>query len=309
MTRRPPDIDRALAIADIVDHDEGLLDELEGLLLVTAGRSERLSPAAVARDTRLSREAATDLFRQLLEGNVVRRSTYDAELVETPCSVDATRVRTLLERTQQSIRTLNAHRERVPITEVTPLITFPDDPAFSGMTPTSMGMDGLLSTLASQVKRTEHEIVLLSPFFEGEGFGRLADVLLDALERDIELTIVTRYLSDPDSHNYGVIESFIERATDRGVASMVSLIDYTVWSNATPASERRQGGENPKFTLHAKVMLFDTRAAYVGSANITDYGFDRYLELGVLLEGSKVASFRDLCEFLLGSDGAVSVEL
>jgi putative cardiolipin synthase len=172
-----------------------------------------------------------------------------------------------------------------------------------------MGMDGLLSTLASQVKRTEHEIVLLSPFFEGEGFGRLADVLLDALERDIELTIVTRYLSDPDSHNYGVIESFIERATDRGVASMVSLIDYTVWSNATPASERRQGGENPKFTLHAKVMLFDTRAAYVGSANITDYGFDRYLELGVLLEGSKVASFRDLCEFLLGSDGAVSVEL
>ncbi|WP_323677693.1 phospholipase D-like domain-containing protein [Halorubellus sp. PRR65] len=309
MTRRSPDTDRALAIADIVDHEEALLDELEGLLLVAAGRSERISPAAVARDTRLSREAATDLFRQLLEGNVVQRTTYDAELVETPCSVDAGRARTIFEHTQESIRIIDAHRDRVPITEVTPLVTFPDDPEFSEATPASMGMEGLLSTLASQVKRTEHEIVLLAPFFEGEGFGRLADVLLDALERGVELTIVTRYLLDPDSHNYGVIESFMERAAERGVASMVSLIDYTVWSSDTPASERRQGGENPKFTLHAKVMLFDTRAAYVGSANITDYGFDRYLELGVLLEGSKVASFRDLCEFLLGSDGAVSVTL
>ncbi|QLC35730.1 hypothetical protein EFA46_015610 (plasmid) [Halarchaeum sp. CBA1220] len=170
-------------------------------------------------------------------------------------------------------------------------------------------MDGLLSTLASQAKRCEREIILLSPFFEGGGLGRLADVLLDALERGVEVTIVTRYLSDPDSHNYGVITSFSERAAERGVSSHLSLVDYTVWDEDTPPQKRTQGGENPRFTLHAKVMLFDSRAAYVGSANVTDYGFDRYLELGVLLEGAKVSSFRELCLFLLESDGAVPVSV
>jgi len=170
-------------------------------------------------------------------------------------------------------------------------------------------MEGLLSALASQVKRTEREIVLLSPFFEGDGLGRLADVLLDALDRGVDLTIVTRYLADSESHNYDVIESFMQRASERGVISEITLVDYTVWEDTTPIGKQRQDGENPQFTLHAKVMLFDSRAAYVGSANVTDYGFNRYLELGVLLEGATVTAFRDLCEFLLDSDGAVTVDL
>ncbi|EMA41062.1 hypothetical protein C447_02657 [Halococcus hamelinensis 100A6] len=170
-------------------------------------------------------------------------------------------------------------------------------------------MDGLLSTLASQIKRCDNEIVLLSPFFEGGGFGRLIDVLLDALERGVELTIVTRYLSDTDSYNYHVIQSFMERVAEQGVTSRVSLVDYTIWDDSTPIEERTQDGEHPRFTLHAKVMLFDSQAAYVGSANVTDYGFNRYLELGVLLEGAKVEPFRKLCTFLLDSAGAVHVDI
>ncbi|MCF2206945.1 hypothetical protein KI372_03385 [Halobacterium salinarum] len=170
-------------------------------------------------------------------------------------------------------------------------------------------MDGLLSTLASQIKRCDSEIILLSPFFEGEGFGRLADVLLDALERGIELTIVTRYLSDTESHNYHVIQSFMDRVAEQGVASRVSLVDYTVWDDSTPMEERTQDGENPQFTLHAKVMLFDSRAAYIGSANVTDYGFNRYLELGVLLEGAKVTPFREFCTCLLDSASAIRADI
>jgi putative cardiolipin synthase len=101
----------------------------------------------------------------------------------------------------------------------------------------------------------------------------------------------------------------MERASERGVTSEITLVDYTVWEETTPIGKQRQDGENPQFTLHAKVMLFDSRAAYVGSANVTDYGFNRYLELGVLLEGATVTAFRDLCEFLLDSDGAVAVDL
>ncbi|WP_152416128.1 phospholipase D-like domain-containing protein [Halococcus hamelinensis] len=309
MSSQDPAIDRTLAIADIADQDETLLDELEGLLLVAAGRGNRLSPAAVARDTKLSREATTDLFRQFLQCNVIQRESYETDLVESRFSIDAARTRRVLECARESIRILAAHQERVPTTTATPLVTFPDDPAFRGTTTASFGMDGLLSTLASQIKRCDNEIVLLSPFFEGGGFGRLIDVLLDALERGVELTIVTRYLSDTDSYNYHVIQSFMERVAEQGVTSRVSLVDYTIWDDSTPIEERTQDGEHPRFTLHAKVMLFDSQAAYVGSANVTDYGFNRYLELGVLLEGAKVEPFRKLCTFLLDSAGAVHVDI
>ncbi|GGM74012.1 putative cardiolipin synthase [Halarchaeum rubridurum] len=301
--------DRLLAIADIVDREEALLDELEGIFLVAAGRSQRLTPATVARDTQLSRTSAADLFRQLIECEAVQRVGYDAELVEARFTVNASRTRDIFDQTRNAISIVEAHTDRVPHTTVTPLVTFPDDPAFGDTTAASFGMDGLLSTLASQVKRCETEIILLSPFFEGEGLGRLADVLLDALERGVDLTIVTRYLADADSHNYGVIKSFADQAAERGVSSQLSLVDYTVWDDSVPPEKRTQNGENPRFTLHAKVMLFDSDAAYVGSANVTDYGFDRYLELGVLLEGAQVTPYRELCRFLLDSEGAVSISL
>lgn len=169
-------------------------------------------------------------------------------------------------------------------------------------------MNDLMSTLASQVKRCNDEIILLSPFFEGGGFNRLSGVLLDALARDVQVTIVTRYLDDCNSHNHGVIGSFLQEARDRDLYSMVQAVDYTVWDDDVPAEERCQNGANPAFTLHAKVMIFDRRAVYLGSANITDYGFDRYLELGTLLEGPVVEHYIDLCAYLLASSGATVVD-
>lgn len=284
-----------------------LLNEVEGALLLAAGRGEQISPAALARDTKLSREATIDLFRQLGESDTVKRSRYETELVETSFDVSADLVRETFTQVREAIQILEAQQERAPRTVVTPLITFPDDPAFNGVTSSSFGMENLLSTLVSQVKRCDNEIVLLSPFFEGDGFGRLADVLLNALNRDVELTIVTRYLADTGSHNYSVIQSFMDRVAVEGLASNVSLVDYTVWDGETPA--KHQNRVNPKYTLHAKMMLFDAQAVYIGSANVTDYGFNRYLEMGVLLEGTKVTSFRQLCDHLLGSEGAIEISM
>lgn len=286
-----------------------LLNEVEGALLLAAGRGEQISPAALARDTKLSREATIDLFRQLEESDTVKRSRYETELVETSFDISVDLIRETFTQVREAIQILEAQQERAPRTVVTPLITFPDDPAFNGVTSSSFGMENLLSTLVSQIKRCDDEIVLLSPFFEGDGFGRLADVLIDALKRGVEITVVTRYLTDASSHNYGVIHSFMKQVNSEGLTSGVSLFDYTVWEDDTPISEQNQNGKNPKFTLHAKVMLFDTRAAYVGSANITDYGFNRYLEMGVLLEGTQVVPFRQLYDHLLDSEGVIEINL
>ena len=52
--------------------------------------------------------------------------------------------------------------------------------------------------------------------------------------------------------------------------------------------DRRQIGA----VMHAKTVLVDRRAAFITSANLTEYGIDRNLELGVLIRGGKVP--RDL---------------
>ncbi len=299
----------ALAIADLTDHDQLLLDEIQGHFLVAGGRSQQLTPAAIARKTTLSREAASDLFRQLERVDAVDRDSFASPVVESQYHVDSTLIPAVFDAARESISVVEAYRAREPQTEVIPLVTFPEDPSFEATTPAAFGMDGLMSTLASEIKQSSDEIRLLAPFFERGGFDRLANVLFDALDRGVELTVVTRYLQDKSSYNYEVIQNFVAQARARGVGGLVNTVDYTMWEDDVPASGRRQDGDNPAFTLHAKVMMFDNRAVYVGSANVTDYGFGRYLELGVLLRGTQVSSFVDLSEYLLESDAATPVDL
>lgn len=300
---------RALAIADILEHNPAVVNEIEGHLLIAAGRSESITPAVLGRETALSRDAASDLFRQLDQAGAIRRESHVGSVAKSEYTVESDRLQESFDATRHAIEVISSYRKREPATEVTPLVTFPDDPSFADTTPAAFGMDGLMSTLATEVKGSNDQIYLLSPFFEHSGFDRLASVLLDALARGVHVTIVTRYLQDTDSHNYSVIAEFVRHARERGVEDNLTTIDYTVWDPDVPRSDQRQDGQNPAFTLHAKVMSFDRRSVYVGSANVTDYGFGRYLELGVLLGRSEASQFVRLCEFLTESDGATLVSL
>lgn len=301
----------AISIADILGHDLDLVDQVEGLLLATGGRNDSTTPLSIAHETSLAREAIGNLFRQLEAAGAVSRTSHDRQVVDSNYHIDTSAVRELLRATQQAIKVLEADRERrPPRTEAQPLVTFPDDPAFSDETAPRFGMNQLLSTIASEVKEAEDSIILVAPFFEGTGLDRLHDVLADAVARGVELVIITRYLSDRESHNRSVLGEFVESLrNDSDISSQVRTIDYTVWDDSVPDSERRQDGARPAFTLHAKVMVFDDDAAYIGSANVTDYGFDRYLELGVLLRGAAVRRYRNLCESLLKSEAATEVSL
>ena len=301
----------AAAIADIFDHDAGQIDQVEGVLLIASGSEASISPVTVAHETDLDRTSATNLFRQLESANAVHRENYMGSVAESRYSIRPEIIRELFSVTREAIGLIGAYRQRQPPPTVAiPIVTFPDDPAFNDVTPATFGIEQLLSALAREAKATTSEIALMAPFFEGEGFVRLREILVDALDRDVSLTIVTRYLNDSISHNRYVIEEFLEHLKAEGISTgKVNTIDYTVWDESVPQADRHQDGENPAFTLHAKMMLFDERAAYVGSANITDYGFDRYLELGVLLRGPPVNRCRQLYEFLLESDSASPVTL
>jgi len=300
-----------LAIAEYVSRDEQLLSQLEGLLVLSGGRDELVTPAEIANETDVSVAATTDVFRQLSQTDAVTRESFRTSVEDSSYRINVEACRRVFETARYAARSVNAYEARQPpTTAATPLVTFPADPAFEDVTPTSFGMSWLMPTLTRQIKRSEGSITLVAPFFERDGFAHLEDVLLAAMDRNVHLRIISRYLTDTDSYNYSVLKSFARRADNRNVdPSLLTCVDYTRWSTGTPAAQRRQDGATPAFTLHAKIMLFDEMTAYVGSANVTDYGFEHYLETGILLEGPPVEGFVDLVSFLLNSESATAVSL
>jgi putative cardiolipin synthase len=49
------------------------------------------------------------------------------------------------------------------------------------------------------------------------------------------------------------------------------------------------------------VTLFEEESAYLGSANLIEYGFERCLEWDVLLEAAVASQYRYLSEYLIAS--------
>jgi putative cardiolipin synthase len=299
-------IDTALAIADLVDHQSETVRAIQGYLLQKGIAGEEVTPQTLAREVAVTPETARDVFRQLESAGASERCSYPSDPLGTTYACNEEVIATLCETTVTAIEIVSEdQKRRQQPTKVQPLVTLPADPAFQNVMPGEFGFDWLMPELSGAINQADDRIRILMPFFESGGFEELEPGLMSALERGVSVTIVARYLSDEESHNYSVLSGFVEECRDRGVPlAELELIDYTAWDSD---DETGQHGDRPSFTLHAKIMLFDTDRAYVGSANVTDYGFERYLEVGVLLEGPAVSSFDDLVSRLHESPAATNV--
>lgn len=301
----------ALSIAEIAGRDVAILEQLEGKLLIAGGAGHEISPAEVANSTGMDRSKAVDIFRQLRQSEAVERVEVGATINQSTYKVLTDRVRKVFHTSRESVSIIQTHEERSqPTSQVQPLVTFPEDPSFEGASPYDYGMKWLMPSLISSIKNSTDSITIMTPFFDQDGFETLEGVLIDSLDRGVSLDVITRYLTDSGSYNRHVLSNFVASVQENGApTSNLSFIDYTVWDDSVPVDERTQEGENPAFTLHAKLMLFDDREAYVGSANVTDYGFDRYLEIGALFTGPPVTNLGNLVEFLIESRAASEVEV
>ena len=296
-------IDTTLAICELTSE----FDRLEGSLLAAGGEDNPVSPGWLADQTTLTETECENILLQLRRIDAVDR--IQAE--DSYYSVNTGRLRDCFSMARKAVPIVDQIEERRPeTTDVTPLVTLPADPSFSSVTPTRFGMEWLMPSLGRLIKQAENEIIILNPFFEKDGFQQLHQPLLNALGNNVEVKIITRYLHDPSSHNRSVVEEFTDICRERGIPLQnLTLLDYTIWDEETDITDQKQDGENPKFTLHAKLLIADQTRAYLGSANVTDYGFERYLEIGAILDGPVVASYRELVEFLLESDAASECHL
>lgn len=291
-------LDVAISLCELLDE----FGRIEAVLLSASSEDHPVTPASLANASEISERTADDVLLQLRRvGAVSQRPGPDKEY-----SISVNTLRPLLSLARVTQQILGQYEERQPPRhEIDPLVTFPEDPSFEGVTPQDFGMGWLMPSLTGMIGRAESRIVLLTPFLERDGFERISGSLEQALVGGVEVVIVSRYLHIADSHNRKVLEGFVDNFCDSD-ASLANLhfVDYTVWPAGVSPADYDQPGVNPSFTLHSKLLLVDDREVYIGSANMTEYGLSQYLETGIRVEGPTVASYRRLVDRLIDSEAA-----
>lgn len=126
--------------------------------------------------------------------------------------------------------------------------------------------DGYVRAVIQLVESATVSVMFVSPYLEPMGMGRLHDVLLAALQRGVAVLILAHNVADLSS----LASASLETLRRESVGLPGSLRVFT----ALPASH---------VFFHLKIVVADERAGIVGSANVTEKGFDANVEVGVLL--------------------------
>lgn len=138
---------------------------------------------------------------------------------------------------------------------------------------------GVLTQIIAQAQR---ELVIVAPFLQrDEGLSRppLSDALDAALARQVHIHIASTGTS-LQSLNMG-----------NRLQAYGSQIHF--YQPQTNIADPQQLGS------HAKFCLADGEQAYIGSANLTQPGLGRHLELGVLVQGGMAQQVQEFWRYLL----------
>jgi phosphatidylserine/phosphatidylglycerophosphate/cardiolipin synthase-like enzyme len=120
-------------------------------------------------------------------------------------------------------------------------------------------------------RRAKQRLAIVSPYMDAAGAAWAADLFesTDAIER----VLVMRGIGQLGACG---------AAGDRVRARATRMLDYAFVTHDDSGREVLE-------TFHAKIVLADSAAAYVGSANFLYRSRETNLECGVLLEGDAVA--------------------
>jgi phosphatidylserine/phosphatidylglycerophosphate/cardiolipin synthase-like enzyme len=126
-------------------------------------------------------------------------------------------------------------------------------------------------TLVQLVSQSTTSLRLAAPFIDLPGISHLADGLAAATARGVRLEILLPTRSTHAGGALHELRSTIARDGNSANLSVAALRDDAPWA-------------------HLKALTSDSRAAYIGSANVTGAGLaGPNLELGILVRGPAVA--------------------
>jgi phosphatidylserine/phosphatidylglycerophosphate/cardiolipin synthase-like enzyme len=135
-------------------------------------------------------------------------------------------------------------------------------------------------------RRAQERLVVLTPFMDATGASWAADIFEASVAKKKELVLRDSQALDA----CGPSAQRLRRCVTR-------IYDYELAHQRDPASAHTE-------TFHAKIVLADGVAAYVGSANFLYRSREMNLECGFLLEGDAVGPVAVLVDAVLSIFGA-----
>lgn len=138
----------------------------------------------------------------------------------------------------------------------------------------------------SIVQAARQRVIVMTPFFDSAGALWLRD-LLSYVSIGVERTLILRSLEDKTRKDYPF-------GFD-AIAPWLKSNGVRVFNYSLP---RLDGGRE---TFHAKALLCDRSAAYLGSSNVTGASLEHSMEMGVVLEGGAAASVAVVVDAVLAA--------
>lgn len=137
----------------------------------------------------------------------------------------------------------------------------------------------------SLVRSAQHRIMVMTPFFDVKGAMWLQE-LFSLAKPGVERVLILRSLENPTwmdyPNGYDLIAPWLKEHA-------VRIFNYSI-----PRVEGK-GRE----TFHAKVVLCDRNAAYLGSSNMTSASIEHSMEMGVTLQGRAAADVAEVLNAVL----------
>lgn len=136
------------------------------------------------------------------------------------------------------------------------------------------------------VRAAQRNVVVMTPFLDTTGAAWLRE-LLSFVTPGVGRTLILRSLEDTTRKDYpdgfDVIAPWL-------MAQNVSVFNYSI--------PRTEGGRE---TFHAKVVLCDRVAAYLGSSNMTAASLEYSMEMGVIIRGRAAATIAEAIDAVLAT--------
>lgn len=155
------------------------------------------------------------------------------------------------------------------------------DEELEGVGAVDFNMRNITSILLELFGESEDEVIIVNPFFQDSGVEWLLKGMQQSVRNGADIEILSRSLEKGSINRNAISE--LEEFCKEEENTELKLYDYHEESEKTP-----------KYTIHAKIIIFDKKMAYIGSANLTEHSFKNKLEIGTIIRGNSVKKLRDL---------------
>lgn len=149
------------------------------------------------------------------------------------------------------------------------------------------GLEATHDAFHDVVSRARKRVVVMTPFLDLKGARWLRD-LLEHTQDGVERVLVLRTLEDSSRNDFPIGYPGI---ADWLREHRVQVLNYSI---------PRVGGAGRE-TFHAKILLCDDSAAYVGSSNLTAASLEHSMEMGVAVFGRAAAQVAVVVEAVLAA--------